>query len=264
LPLAETFLILVTVMVSFTTPSKLEEFIGITLDAEGSPEVSTEVITDRIDESALDIAVIVQKQFRNKFPVPNVEPNPTTNTWLILELLNVLDVAFKVVRVKTGDVSKALIKQAKTVKRMRDFIWVPFEQRVFDRAWLKGPLDTDPFANVSDLEIDTAGFTADTNIDNGATIEVLERLVSLYTAVVRARARRKNYNQDLSSISSNQLAVYKAQVSLPIRAYVVLARTRAKGEYTEEIDKVINEWLSEAEEKWNEFDKGNFNPIFIS
>ncbi len=253
---------------TFCTPSQVAEFLNLTLDVVDAPEVSTVNVQRRINTASIKLASTFKLHYGD-YPLPTLT-EPATNIQLVMELMTILQVASELVLAKADDLNtegfaRALKKQSKTFKRMLAPILKDFKAEDLDYMVLDAiehrPLSIAPFATVEDCELDTPGFTADENANNGARRSAIERHILRYTAWVRARAVLNGYEQDINKLTPEQAEIYREQVALWVRAYVVLARARQEG-YNENTDLVVNTLLDEAEATKTAFDQDDYLDLF--
>ena len=240
----------------FCTDLQLAQMMGATINTDGSaPDMSSGALLKTISPIALDIKKTFADQSNGKFILLEVEPIPVTNEYLVTEMLNLIRAGKQMVAIKTGDISIELRKQSKTFERIEKFLWSYFDSRILLNAWIYSPLPIAALCDRSDCYITTAGSKDNTNLTLGITNDQLDRMILRIGAFVRARAKQfRNYPQ--ASLSASAALVYKEQVASLVRVFNLIAFSRSKKNYSEDVDRVVNDWLDIVQTEWYEFDMG--------
>jgi len=253
----------------FCTPAQVFQFIPTrTIDDPISPESATTAIDKDISKTAKRIL-----QARTGITFPTEEPDPLTNTWLLLKNLNLLPAVPPQLSIVGLSCNPQVFKFASAFKKLGEDRIKEWETHRLLNGYFKelegNPLPITALTTVTECCRLTPGFTPinadDDDSDNKLNqpyIETIEEWILMETAIVRVKAARRGGKQVNADFTDDQEELYSELVAGVVQCFVLGVRAIVEGKY-DQVDSYLASLLAEARENQELITVGRHDDILV-
>lgn len=233
-----------------------------TINFSNAPE---DLLANTNKEIAKEAKKIVARKQGVVFPVS--EPDPLTNTWLLLENLNVLLALAPKIKPTALSTNKDCYRYAKAFQLLAEDRLKEWDTGQLIHGYLaeiKGsPLPATALSSVSSCTLSCSGFTPisendpDPEGNNLPYIETIERFILRETAYTRIFLSRRGLKQ--SSYTEDQSTLVDSFVSNFVRAYVLAIRSIVQDGFNAAIDSEIADLIKTGQDEIKKLRQGRYD-----
>lgn len=233
-----------------------------TIDFANAPE---DLVSNTNKEIAKEAKKLVARKQGIVFPVS--EPDPLTNTWLLLENLNILLALAPKIKTIALSINKDCYRYAKAFQGLAEDRLKQWDAGQLIDGYLvevkNSPLPITALSSVSSCTLSCSGFTPisendpDPEGNNLPYIETIERFILRETAYTRIFLEKRGLKQ--SGYTEYQSGLVDSFVSNFVCAYVLAIRSIVQDGFNAGVDAEINDLIKTGQEEIRKLRVGQYD-----